>query len=486
MTVAGQPAVTFGYDNANRLLTITQGSNVVTVTYDAAGRRTSVMLPNGVVTEYTYDAASRVTGLTYRKDTTTLGTLSYTYDAASNRVQVGGTWARTALPPALDSASYDAANRHLTFGGQVLAYDLNGNLLSDGTSGYTWDARNRLTGITAGPITATFQYDATGRRTRKTINGVTTDFVHDGINPVTESSAGGTGFLLTGLGVDDFMMRIDPVSTSMFLTDALGSTVAMTNAAGNVQTEYSYEPFGAATVSGASSGNEFNYTGREDDATGLYYYRARYYYPQLGRFISEDPIGFKGGDVNLYAYVRNSPSQLIDPLGLTTWPGQGSVRSGYGYRDQPQPGFHYGIDIRNNYGAPVVASDSGRVVNTTPVACTKPSAGPPCNGPYNQVTIEHPDGSQTRYFHTYPYLTPGSPVDEGQIIGHTDLSGKTTGPHVHYEYRPPGGSGWIDPSGHLSGANPYPYPNGMPDYNVPGYGGPEENSGMELDGRKDP
>jgi YD repeat-containing protein len=75
---------------------------------------------------------------------------------------------RTALPPALDSASYDAANRHLTFGAQVLAYDLNGNLLSDGTSGYAWDARNRLTGIT-GPVTATFQYDATGRRTRKTI-----------------------------------------------------------------------------------------------------------------------------------------------------------------------------------------------------------------------------------------------------------------------------------------------------------------------------
>src|SRR3989442_1849860 len=143
MTVAGQPAVTYAYDNANRLLTITQGSNVVTVTYDAAGRRTSVTLPNGVVTEYTYDAASRVIGLAYRKDTTTLGTLSYTYDAASNRVQVGGTWARTALPPALDPATYDAANRPLTFGGQFLASDPNGNLLSDGTSGYTWDAQRK-------------------------------------------------------------------------------------------------------------------------------------------------------------------------------------------------------------------------------------------------------------------------------------------------------------------------------------------------------
>jgi RHS repeat-associated protein len=313
MTVAGQAAVTYGYDNANRLLTITQGSNVVTIAYDDAGRRTSVTLPNGVVTEYAYDAASRVTGLTYRRNTTTLGTLTYTYDAAGNRVQVGGTWARTALPPALDPASYDAANRPLTFGGQVLAHDFNGNLLSDGTSGYTWDVRNRLTGIT-GPVPATFQYDATGRRTRKTINGVATDFVHDGINPVTESSASGTGLLLTSLGIDDFLMRIGP-ATSMFLTDALGSLVATTDAAGGVQSELTYEPFGNTEMS--SPAPAYRFTGREhDEPLYLYYYRARYYHTDLQRFTSEDPIEFAGGDVNLYGYVTNNPLTFIDPLGL--------------------------------------------------------------------------------------------------------------------------------------------------------------------------
>jgi RHS repeat-associated protein len=314
MTVAGQPSVTYGYDNANRLVTITQGSNVVTLTYDAAGRRTSVTTPNGIVTEYTYDAASRVTGLTYRKDTTTLGTLSYMYDAAGNRLRVAGTWARTSLPPTLDSASYDAANRHLTVGGQVLAYDLNGNLLSDGTSGYTWDARNRLTGIT-GPIAATFQYDATGRRTRKTINGTTTDFVHDGINPVTESGPGGTGLLLTGLGTDDFLMRIDPGSTSTSLTDALGSLVATTDSVGGVQSEVSYEPFGATEIS--SPAPAYRFTGREhDEPLYLYYYRARYYHTDLQRFTSEDPLEIGGGDVNLYVYVANNPLSFIDPLGL--------------------------------------------------------------------------------------------------------------------------------------------------------------------------
>ncbi len=80
-------------------------------------------------------------------------------------------------------------------------------------------------------------------------------------------------------------------------------------------TEYSYEPFGAATASGTSSGNELRYTGREDDGTGIYYYRARYYHPGLQRFISEDPIGFAGGDSNLYAYVGNNPITATDPTG---------------------------------------------------------------------------------------------------------------------------------------------------------------------------
>jgi RHS repeat-associated protein len=100
------------------------------------------------------------------------------------------------------------------------------------------------------------------------------------------------------------------------LSDALGTTVTLADSSGTAQTEYSYEPFGATTASGTASGNELRYTGREDDGTGVYYYRARYYHPQLQRFISEDPIGFAGGDPNLYAYVMNAPTRFTDPLGL--------------------------------------------------------------------------------------------------------------------------------------------------------------------------
>jgi len=95
--------------------------------------------------------------------------------------------------------------------------------------------------------------------------------------------------------------------TGNFLTDILGSPVALTDNAGVVQTEYTYEPFGKTTFNGPSNTNPYQYTGRENDSTGLYHYRARYYHPASQRFISEDPIEFGGEDVNLYAYVWNNP-----------------------------------------------------------------------------------------------------------------------------------------------------------------------------------
>ncbi len=101
-----------------------------------------------------------------------------------------------------------------------------------------------------------------------------------------------------------------------FLTDALGSTVALADGSAAIQTEYSYEPFGGTTTSGGGTGNTFAFTGRESDSTGLHYYRARHYDAGLQRFVSEDPLGFEGGDSNLFAYVRNTPANAKDPLGL--------------------------------------------------------------------------------------------------------------------------------------------------------------------------
>ncbi len=120
MTVAGQPAVSYAYDNADRATQITQSTSTVAFSYDAAGRRTSLTLPNGVVVGYSYDTASQLAGLTYQSGATTLGNLSYAYDLAGRRSQVGGSFARNGLPSALSSATYNAANEVTQWGATCL------------------------------------------------------------------------------------------------------------------------------------------------------------------------------------------------------------------------------------------------------------------------------------------------------------------------------------------------------------------------------
>lgn len=166
---------------------------------------------------------------------------------------------------------------------------------------------------------ASFVYDGFNRRSSKTVSGTTTAFLYDGLNPVQElTGSTPTANLPGGLGLDQWFARSDSTGTRSFLTDALGSTLALTDASGTVQNQYAYEPYGKATQSGAASSNAFQYTGRENDGTGLAYYRARYYAPGKGRFIAEDPIGF-GGGVNVYGYVDGNPLSSIDPLGLDSW-----------------------------------------------------------------------------------------------------------------------------------------------------------------------
>ena len=323
--------------------------------YDIAGRRTSLTLPNGIVVEYVYDNASRVTEIRYKQGVTVIGNLTYEYDKNGSRTKIRGSFARTGIPQTISSTGYNAANQQTTFGDKTLTYDNNGNLTSivdgSGTTLYTWNARNQLTAISGPGVNASFVYDGLGRRENKTINGSLTEFLYDGVNPVQETS-GATVLanILGGLGIDEFFSRSDvPAdSTSHFLPDGLRSAVALTDPAGAVQTEYTYEPFGRTTVTGVSNTNPFQYTGRENDGTALYYYRARFYHPQLERFISQDPLlcgenspaifltaGFEPQGIHQYLYSLNSPILRTDPLGLT------SHCSYYERRCKQQANFYY-------------------------------------------------------------------------------------------------------------------------------------------------
>ena len=331
-TVTGQPAVSYGYDAANQLTSVTQGTATVGLAYDLAGRRSSLTLPNGVVTTYGYDAADALTSLQWALGGTPLGDLTYGYDLAGRRVTIGGSFARTNIPPALTSATYDLGNRLLTWDGTSYTYDLNGNLTGDGTTTYAWNARNQLTAI-AGGATGGFTYDALGRRTSRTVGGVTTNYLYDGVDAVQEQIGGSpSANYLLGLGIDERFTRTDGTGTVGYLVDALGSTVALADAAGAVATSYTYEPYGITTQGGVGSANPARYTGREEDGTGLYYYRARYYDPRRQRFVSEDPTAAAGG-LNLFAYANSAPIFYSDPLGLK--PPQGFGQGAAGGRSGP-------------------------------------------------------------------------------------------------------------------------------------------------------
>jgi RHS repeat-associated protein len=113
-------------------------------------------------------------------------------------------------------------------------------------------------------------------------------------------------------------------TTSYFEEDGLGSIASLSNSGGALAETYTYDSFGKLLASTGSLANPFQYTAREyDSETGQYYYRARYYNPATGRFLSEDPIGFYGGN-NFYRYVGNDPADLIDPFGLWSWTGVGA------------------------------------------------------------------------------------------------------------------------------------------------------------------
>ncbi len=254
-------------------------------------------------------------------------------------IEKTGSFAQTNLPQPVTGNTFNADNEMTAFNGTAMTGacpersrgNANGNLLNDGSNTYAWDTRNHLSAIT-GANTASFvgawpeqrRRHPLGRRMSKTIGSIATSFLgacpermrRNGLNPVQELQAGApSANLLTGLGIDEYFRRTDASGASSYLTDALGSTLALANPAGGLATSYTYDPFGSTTVSGSST-NPFQFTGRENDGTGLYYYRARYYSSTAERFIAQDPLGFGGGDANIYAYAFNSPIDYIDPTGF--------------------------------------------------------------------------------------------------------------------------------------------------------------------------
>jgi len=158
------------------------------------------------------------------------------------------------------------------------------------------------------------------RPTDRIPNHLTTTYTYDGEDIVLQTESDGTTTTATqfvhGLGIDEPLAMVRDGQNFFYHADGLGSIVAISDSAQTVVARYSYDAFGMVTASDPGFANAYAYTGREwDKELGLYYYRARYYDPMEGRFISKDPISFAGGDVNVYRYVQNDPINFIDPDG---------------------------------------------------------------------------------------------------------------------------------------------------------------------------
>ncbi|MGB6800838.1 MAG: RHS repeat-associated core domain-containing protein [Candidatus Sulfotelmatobacter sp.] len=199
-------------------------------------------------------------------------------------------------------------------------YDANGNTLSDPSGkSYSWDFENQLTqAVVPGTGTVSFKYDPFGRRIYKQSPNATSIFVYDGVSLVGTINASGSEVASYTQGplIDEPLAELRGSTTDYYAADGLGSITSLSNSTGALANTYTYDSFGNTTASTGTVRNYFQYTAREfDSETNLYFYRARYFDPNSGRFISGDPIGFHGG-VNFYRYVLNNPLINIDPPGL--------------------------------------------------------------------------------------------------------------------------------------------------------------------------
>jgi RHS repeat-associated protein len=204
------------------------------------------------------------------------------------------------------------------------ALDYNGNTLTSvtgsNTTSYAWDFENRMSSVTlpGSGGTVTFKYDPLGRRIYKSSSSGTSIYAYDGDNLIEETNSSGAvvARYSDGLNIDEPLAMLRSAATSYYHADGLGSVTSLGNAAGALAQTYTFDSFGKQTASSGSLTNPFRNTAREfDSETGLYFYRARYFDPSAGRFLSEDPIGFNAG-TDFYTYVSNNSTNLVDPKGL--------------------------------------------------------------------------------------------------------------------------------------------------------------------------
>ena len=384
LTYPDNTAVTYEYDANHNLVKVTDWANRVTsYTYDVNNRVVGVTKPDGSVTTtvydnkqrvvstvertssgaiitgfeyiyddlsriieekhldkncklcYTYDNLSRVTARTVKKlsDNSVVSTEAFNYDAAGNV---------TSAPDS--SFQYDTNNRLISFNGNTVSYDLDGNMLSNGSIICTYDSANRL--VSGGGHTYT--YNAEDVRIRNLCSDADTFYTYD-VNCklsrlLQKTTNTHTTKYVYGIGL------IGEEKKGQFKTyhfDSRGSTIAITDESGNITDTFEYNAYGKLINRTGESFVIFGYNGRDGvvtDKNGLIYMRARYYSPEMKRFINADVVSGEISNaitLNRFAYANGNPVSFVDPFGLSPDKRDGTTESLWEYAKKRKPGMDF-------------------------------------------------------------------------------------------------------------------------------------------------
>ncbi len=361
---------TYSYDDIGNLIRVSNGtgSTIVSYVYETTGKLVRKAVRNGAFTTYEYDSAGQILRLVnYNKDGTVLSQFEYTYDAAGNPIEIDtvegtyeydydliGQLTGVKYPDGHSTQySYDAAgnrvstiddtvtttyttnamNQHTLVGIKTFEYDGNGNLVQMVEGGnvtiYEYNFENRLIKVTSPKGVWEYTYDSLGNRIGVKENSNQTWYSIDPLglgDIVAEYDA--SGILISrythGLGL---ISKIDAFGSEYeYHFTPVGHTSEITSSSGDIVNQYKYTPFGEHREKSERIRNHFTYVGEQGvvlDKSELFNMRMRQYNPNLGRFTTEDYIGFSKGNANLYLYTNNNPLKYIDPTGFFRWPGVG-------------------------------------------------------------------------------------------------------------------------------------------------------------------
>lgn len=331
LTYPDGKVVNYLYDSMNRLIRVTDWNlKTTSYNYDSSGNLTEILNSNNTRTTYTYDSASRLIGLANAKSSgEIISSYNYTLDPIGNHLQVvQNEPLNPVLTPKNITLTYDQENRLINAGGVTFTYDSNGNMTGKGTDTFSYDFEDRLIQSNIGGVVTQYRYDGLGNRLLKTVEGIATKYVLDvngrltNVIAETDNTGAITAYYVYGLGL---ISKVLPDGTTyVYHYDSRGSTVALTGESQNITDAYAYDSFGKLANSSGTNSNPFKYVGRYgvmDEGGGLSYVRARYYSPEIGRFLSKDPLTGKdrdGQSLNRYVYALNNSISFIDISGTST------------------------------------------------------------------------------------------------------------------------------------------------------------------------